>query len=180
MSQEKMQDILVVVDMQNDFITGPLGSVEAEEIIPSVAKRIAAFRGRVYFTKDTHEEDYLDTQEGKMLPILHCLRGSEGWMLCDALGEDRRRLVIEKGCLGSIALGQRLIEENRREPIRSVTLIGLCTDMCVISNALILKACLPEAEIRVDASCCAGASEKGHQTALDAMKTCQVIIENEG
>ncbi len=173
-----MQDILVVVDMQNDFVTGALGSRQAQTILPGALRRAKEHGGKLFFTMDTHGEEYLRTQEGRMLPVPHCIRGTEGWRLCDGFEGMAGSGRIEKGGFGSVALGQRLLQENSVETIRSVTFVGLCTDVCVISNALLVKAFLPEAEIRVDASCCAGSSGEGHRTALRAMRACQIRIEN--
>jgi len=174
-----MQDILLVVDMQNDFITGALGTPEAQGIVARVADRMRAFPGRVMTTRDTHEADYLNTQEGRLLPVAHCIRGTWGWQLHPQVEALRREEPVDKPVFGSAALGQMLAQENARLPIRSITLMGLCTDICVISNAMILRAFLPETEIIVDASCCAGVTPKSHRTALEAMKACQVRIENE-
>lgn len=174
-----MQRILIVVDMQNDFIDGALGSPEARAIVGRVAEKMRGFQGRVITTRDTHEAHYLSTQEGRKLPVPHCLRGTEGWRLHPRIEAERREEPFDKPVFGSAALGQALAEENAREPIESVELVGLCTDICVISNALLLRAFLPEAEIIVDASCCAGVSPRSHKTALEAMKACQVRIENE-
>lgn len=173
-----MQDILIVVDMQNDFIDGALGSPEAAAIVPQVAARIRAFSGRVLFTRDTHGPDYLDTQEGRRLPVPHCIRNTEGWRLRPEIEALRRETPIDKPAFGSAALGQLLRAADRQNPIRSVTLIGLCTDICVISNALLLKAFLPQADIRVDAACCAGVTPESHRTALSAMQACQIEIEH--
>jgi len=172
-----MQDILVVVDMQNDFIDGALGTAEAISIVPAAVRRIQNFSGRVLFTRDTHGPDYLATQEGRMLPVPHCIRDTEGWQLHPALEALRREPAIDKGTFGSAELGELLRKADAEEPVRSVTLIGLCTDICVISNALLIKAFLPEAEIVVDASCCAGVTPESHQTALAAMRACQMRIE---
>ena len=176
-------DILVVVDMQNDFVTGALGTPEAREIAPRVADRVAEAAGRgeeLLFTRDTHGPDYLDTQEGRKLPVPHCVRGTEGWELVPELRESAAgRTILDKPAFGSAELGRLLAERNGREPIRKVTLIGLCTDICVISNALLVKAFLPEAEIVVDAACCAGVTPESHRTALAAMRPCQITVENE-
>lgn len=174
-----MQKILVVVDMQNDFIDGALGTEEAVKIVPNVAEKIRGFEGTVYFTRDTHEENYLDTQEGKNLPVKHCIRGSAGWEIRPELEAIRPAQKIDKPAFGSETLGKLLLEENAREPIENITFIGLCTDICVISNALLAKAFLPEVPVIVDASCCAGVTPESHQTALNAMKMCQVNVENE-
>ena len=173
--------ILVVVDMQNDFVSGALGTPEAREIVPCVVGRVVdgVNRGeKIFFTRDTHEETYLDTQEGRRLPVPHCIRGTEGWEIISQLAEDTvGRTVLDKPTFGSRKLGELLAAEE--EKVEKVTLIGLCTDICVISNALLLKAFLPETEIAVDASCCAGVAPESHRNALEAMKMCQITVENE-
>lgn len=174
-----MQHILVVVDMQNDFIDGALGTKEAQAIVPRVADKIRGFEGRVLATRDTHGEDYLSTQEGRKLPVAHCIRGTIGWQIHPDIQALLREPPVDKPVFGSAALGQLLWEENARQPIHSVTLVGLCTDICVISNALIIRAFLPETDIIVDAACCAGVTPQSHRTALQAMKACQVRIDNE-
>ncbi len=174
-----MQNILVVVDMQNDFINGSLGTKEAEAIVPKVEEKLHNFSGKILFTRDTHEKNYMDTREGRNLPILHCIRGTEGWEICPQLIEYKKERIIDKPTFGSVDLGFILKDENDRESIESVTFIGLCTDICVISNALLVKAFLPETRIIVDASCCAGVTPESHERALEAMKSCQIEIENE-
>lgn len=177
--------ILVVVDMQNDFIDGALGTKEAVEIVPRVAEKIKSFEGRVLFTRDTHEKDYLKTQEGQNLPVEHCIRGTKGWKLASQIEGLRKEEPIDKPSFGSIALGALLMAQDedlkkQGEPgIESITLIGLCTDICVISNAMILKAYFPEVPVTVDASCCAGVTPESHQNALEAMKVCQIKIEHD-
>ena len=169
-----MSKLLVVVDMQKDFIDGSLGTKEAAEIVPAAAAKIEQYLAAadtVVFTLDTHEENYLETQEGKKLPVLHCIRGSEGWMLDDSLaGYPGKR--FEKPAFGSMELA----DWARSQDFSGIELIGLCTDICVISNALLLKAALPETPIRVDASCCAGATPESHVNALKAMRSCQIDI----
>lgn len=173
-----MQDILIVVDMQNDFIDGALGTKEAVAIVPQVKEKIAAFSGPVIFTRDTHPENYMETQEGKNLPVPHCIKGTEGWQIRPELDSLRKTEPVDKPGFGSVELGRMLLEMNEKEPIASVTLIGLCTDVCVISNALIIKAFLPEVPVKVDAACCAGISPRSHDNALSAMAMCQVEILN--
>ena len=175
-----MQEILVVVDMQNDFVTGPLGTPEARTILPKVAEKVKNFPGRVLFTRDTHEENYLESREGKVLPVPHCIRGSRGWEICPELEALRKEEPVDKPTFGSTGLGEVLrAADQYGEKIGKITLVGVCTDICVISNALLLRAFLPEAEIAVDAACCAGVTPESHQTALRAMKACQIAIENE-
>lgn len=174
-----MKQILVVVDMQNDFIDGALGTPEAVAILPAVEERIRTFEGAVYFTRDTHGEDYMKSLEGRHLPVPHCIRETHGWEVRDCLAEMRTGTYIDKPTFGSVVLGKVLLREHQKEPIDRITLIGLCTDICVLSNALLLKAFLPDVEIVVDASCCAGVTPESHHTALAAMKMCQILIENE-
>lgn len=169
--------VLVVVDMQNDFIDGALGTPEAAKIVPRVVQKIRDFNGLVIATRDTHEENYLDTQEGKKLPVKHCIRGTKGWEIRPEIQELILEAPIDKPTFGSEELGQRLKAcQKSGESIESITLVGLCTDICVISNALLLKACLPEVPVIVDASCCAGVTPESHAQALNAMKMCQVEI----
>lgn len=174
-----MQDLLLVIDMQNDFIDGALGTPEAAAIVEDVVRKVREFPGTVRFTRDTHEETYLDTQEGRNLPVPHCIRGTHGWEICDALLPYVKGDVMDKGTFGSSELGGLLKIMDETDPIRSVTLIGLCTDICVISNAMIVKAFLPEVPVTVDAACCAGVTPESHRNALAAMKMCQITIENE-
>ena len=174
-----MQDILIVVDMQNDFIDGALGTAEAVAIVPKVVEKVRGFKGTVIFTRDTHDENYMQTQEGRNLPVPHCIKGSQGWEVCPALEPLRKGLTIDKPTFGSAELGRLLLELDAKEPVGSITLVGLCTDICVISNAMIAKAFLPEVPVTVDAACCAGVTPESHRNALNAMKMCQVRIENE-
>ena len=174
-----MQDILIVVDMQNDFIDGALGTAEAVAIVPKVAEKVKGFKGTVIFMRDTHGENYMQTQEGRNLPVPHCIKGSHGWEVCPALEPLRTGLTIDKPTFGSAELGKLLLEFDAKEPVGSITLVGLCTDICVISNAMIAKAFLPEVPVTVDAACCAGVTPESHRNALNAMKMCQVRIENE-
>lgn len=175
-------NVLVVIDMQNDFIDGALGTEEAAAIVPKVIRKIQDFEGRVFFTRDTHEEDYLDTQEGRKLPIKHCIKGTDGWQIRTEIDALRREPAIDKPSFGSEELGQTLreLDHNLREQgdggIETITLIGLCTDICVISNAMILKAVFPEIPIIVDSECCAGVTVETHKNALEAMKICQIDV----
>ncbi len=181
-------DILVVVDMQNDFVSGALGTAEAREIVPYVVGRVVEGLNRgeeILFTKDTHQENYMDTQEGRRLPVPHCVRGTEGWEIIEQLREYARH-PIDKPTFGSRELGALLkardedLRKQGKPGVEKVTLIGLCTDICVISNALLVKAFLPEAEIAVDAACCAGVTPESHKNALAAMRVCQITVENDG
>ena len=172
-----MSKLLVVVDMQNDFIDGALGTKEAIAIVPNVKKKIEEFDGRVIFTRDTHFDNYLETQEGKNLPVKHCIKGTEGWQIRSELDVLRKNDAIDKVTFGSAELGQKLLELDNEEKIDSITVVGLCTDICVISNVMIAKAFLPEVPIIVDANCCAGVSVETHENALKAMEVCQVKID---
>lgn len=170
--------ILVVVDMQNDFIDGALGTAEAQAIVENVKNKILKFEGMVLYTRDTHSENYNNTQEGRNLPVPHCIKGTTGWQIHPEIAELVRVQPIDKPTFGSMKLAQMISEMNDNEPIEEITLIGLCTDICVISNAMILKAQLPEVPIVVDASCCAGVSVQSHEQALAAMKACQIRIDS--
>lgn len=178
--------ILVVVDMQNDFIDGALGTKEAVSIVPRVVEKIRQFDGRVLYTRDTHEGNYLETQEGRNLPVPHCIRGTKGWELASQIEAIRTEKAgeepVDKPTFGSTTLGALLkvqdeeMKKQGKPGIESVTLIGLCTDICVISNAMIVKAFLPEVPVKVDAACCAGVTPESHKNALEAMKVCQIEV----
>ena len=172
---------LVVVDMQKDFIDGSLGTEEAQGIVEKVKEKILSYpKEMVYATLDTHGEDYLSTQEGKMLPVPHCIKGTEGWGLHPALKE----LILpdhffEKGSFGSLQLAESMRELFRQQDSMeraSIELVGLCTDICVVSNALLLKAFLPEIPISVDSSCCAGVTKEKHLAALETLRSCQIEV----
>lgn len=172
-----MKNMLVVIDMQNDFIDGVLGTHEAQTIVPKVAAKIKEYKNRgdvVIFTRDTHYEDYLNTPEGKKLPVPHCIAHTEGWQIHSDL-ETKGSTIIDKLTFGSIILGKHIDWFNPK----SIEIVGLCTDICVISNAMILKAFFHEVPITVDASCCAGVTPESHKNALAAMKMCQIDIVNE-
>ena len=169
-----MKKILVVVDMQNDFIDGALGTAEAVKIVPAVCEKIRSFDGEVVFTKDTHSAIYLETQEGRRLPVEHCIKGTYGWELngeIQALSGGCK--IIEKPTFGSVELAGYIADGDCTE----VELIGLCTDICVISNALLIKAFLPEIPVSVDSACCAGVTPESHENALKAMQMCQIDIK---
>lgn len=173
---------LIVVDMQKDFITGSLGTEQAQEIVERVADKIRNYDGNVIFTQDTHANNYLDTQEGRNLPVKHCLEGEEGWRLderLEAMAGERGRKIYRKPTFGCVELGEELKRANEKEPVEEIELCGLCTDICVISNALLLKAFLPEVPVCVDAACCAGVTPQSHKNALEAMKMCQIFIKND-
>lgn len=171
-----MRDTLIVIDMQNDFIDGSLGTKEAVAIVPNVAKKIKEYREagkQVIFTRDTHLANYLDTHEGKMLPVFHCIFGGFGWQISNQLEVDEKQdIIIDKGLLVSL----RGFLPNEYE---SIELCGLCSDICVISNALIMRALFPDSDITVDASCCAGVTPEKHKAALEVMKSCQIEVINE-
>ena len=169
-------NILVVVDMQNDFIDGALGTPEAVKIVPYVKKCIQNFEGKVLFTRDTHLADYMDTQEGKNLPVPHCLKDTPGWEIRPELDALRTTVPIDKLTFGSADLPKILGQE---EHIEEITFIGLCTDICVISNVMVTKAFFPEIPLVVDALGCAGVTPESHKNALAAMKMCQVTVINE-
>lgn len=172
-----MRKILVVIDMQKDFIDGALGTKEAQAIVEHVVEKIRSYpAGNVYATRDTHQENYLESAEGKHLPVKHCIEGTEGWELhpdvAKALGE---ATIVNKPTFGSVVLADLLEEESAGEELE-IELAGLCTDICVVSNALLLKAVMPEVPITVDASCCAGVTPESHQAALLTMEMCQIEI----
>lgn len=169
--------LLIVVDMQNDFITGSLGSKYAEEIVPRVAAKIEEYKrngNKIIFTRDTHNENYLSTQEGRKLPVEHCIIDTQGWEVTKEL-DTAGCEIINKPTFGSAELAQKVSQMN----VQEIELVGLCTDICVISNAMLLKAFMPEVEITVDAACCGGVTSESHNTALLAMKACQINIINE-
>lgn len=172
-------EYLIVIDMQNDFVDGALGTPEAAAIAPAVAEHARAFEGALAFTYDTHGADYLATQEGAKLPVPHCLRGTEGWQLVPALDElrgERDAKCFEKPSFGSVELARWLAAENARQPIDAIELCGVCTDICVVSNALIIKAALPEVPVRLHAGLCAGVTPAAHEAALATMRSCQVEV----
>lgn len=180
-----MKKVLIVVDMQNDFINGVLGTAEAEAILPAVVDKIMKYRalgaeGRILATKDTHFDNYPETREGRKLPAVHCIRGTVGWEFNPAVGQalGGEAEVYEKPTFGS----EHLAEDLKRtyqgcQDEVEIELIGVCTDICVVSNALLIKAVLPEAEISVDASCCAGVTPESHEAALQTMQMCQITVK---
>lgn len=180
--------VLVVVDMQNDFVIGSLGTAEAQGIVGRVAEKIAGFDGTIAVTMDTHDDGYPNTQEGRRLPVLHCIRDTEGWQLEPTVQAaiDARTAAtgvppktFQKGAFGSVELAQWLEEVDREQGVESIVLIGVCTDICVISNAILVKSALPEVPITVDAACCAGVTPESHQNALAAMACCQIQVEGQ-
>lgn len=167
--------VLVVVDMQKDFIDGALGTLEAVQIVDSVKQKVKLYQQNgdcVIYTRDTHTEDYLKTQEGKRLPVVHCVRSTPGWEIAEEVYLPGC-VIIDKPSFGSLEAAERIAALDNVEQIE---LVGLCTDICVISNAMILKARLPETPILVDASCCAGVTPESHENALKAMQMCQITV----
>lgn len=167
---------LIVVDVQNDFVDGVLGTAEARAMLPALLEKVRNFDGTVLLTKDTHTDDYLHTQEGKNLPVPHCIRGTDGWEFppqLAALAKARGTKVYEKPCFGSTRLASDLAAAP---DVESVELAGLCTDICVVSNALLIKAVLPEIPVSVDARCCAGVTPEKHEAALLTMESCQISV----
>lgn len=164
---------LIVVDMQNDFVSGSLGSAAAEKTVSGILDKVKGFDGKIIFTRDTHFNDYLQTQEGKNLPVSHCIKDTDGWQIVDELSV-YAETVVDKAAFGSMDLPNVIGEFS--DEVEEIQLCGLCTDICVISNAVILKSAFPEAEIVIDSSCCAGVSETSHNTALDAMRALQMKI----
>ncbi len=176
--------LLVVVDMQIDFISGSLGSCDALKVVPNIAKLIREFDGIIAVTYDTHGEDYLSTQEGQILPVRHCIENSAGWQLhpevAQALAECASKVAytIKKPAFGSLELANQIAVLGKKHTIDEIVIAGLCTDICVISNALLIKAAVPEVKITVDASCCAGTSPENHNNALKAMHMCHICLQN--
>lgn len=173
-----MEKILICIDMQNDFVDGVLGTKEAQAILPAVVEKVRAHEGRVIFTRDTHNESYMETQEGRKLPVPHCIEGTDGWQLVpalEALRIERQIQTIDKPTFGSHAMASMLASEYAGQDV-TFELIGVCTDICVISNAMLIKAFLPEATVRVDPACCAGVTPESHENALKALAVCQVEV----
>lgn len=176
-----MKKILIVVDMQNDFVDGSLGTKDAVGIVDNVVEKIANFDGKIFATLDTHDHDYMNTSEGKKLPVPHCIRMTNGWLLNEKVMEalsDKGYKTIEKRTFGSTRLVNVIRKIKGKEDIE-IELVGLCTDICVVSNALLLKANFPEVKITVDASCCAGVTPESHCAALVTMKMCQIDVMGE-
>ena len=178
---EMAKNYLIVVDMQKDFVNKALGTAEAAAIQPAVVRKVCDFDGKVIFTRDTHFENYLETSEGKLLPVEHCIKGTDGWQIVEELEAFRtvnNCVTYDKITFGCKELAQDMLRINEEEGIDSIELIGLCTDICVVSNALLLKAFLPEVEIKVDAACCAGVTPEKHEAALETMRSCQILVCN--
>ena len=172
-----MKQFLIVVDMQKDFVDGALGTPEAQAIVEKVADKILGFEGQIFATLDTHRENYLTTAEGKKLPVKHCIKGTPGWVLNDSVAaalEQKGYTPVEKLTFGSVLLPRLLYQAAAGENF-TVELVGLCTDICVVSNALLLKAAMPEVPISVDPACCAGVTAERHEAALRTMESCQIM-----
>lgn len=173
--------VLVVVDMQNDFVDGALGTEEAVGIVENAASKIKDFDGKIFATLDTHEDNYMETSEGKKLPVPHCIRMTDGWLLNEKVKlalSDKDYKTIEKGTFGSTELVNE-IQRLKGEDEIQIEFIGLCTDICVVSNVLLLKAFFPEVKMTVDAGCCAGVTPESHKAALVTMKMCQIDVIGE-
>ncbi|MDE5620931.1 MAG: cysteine hydrolase [Ruminococcus sp.] len=172
--------VLIVIDMQNDFTTGILGNPETASVVKNVTEYIRKFRetesdGKIIATLDTHDENYMNTQEGKYLPVPHCIRGTDGWKLVPEIDKVLGEFIrLEKITFGAVDLP---FVVGRDEKIEEIQIMGVCTDICVISNAMIIKSAFPEVPVRVIAECCAGVTPESHRTALDAMRACQIIVE---
>ena len=173
-----MKRFWVVVDMQKDFVDGALGSSEAAAIVEKVVEKIKSFDGEIFVTLDTHYDNYSETAEGRKLPVPHCIKGTDGWKLDKSVAsalENREYMTVEKPTFGSVKL-PKLIEAAAGEEDFSIETIGLCTDICVVSNALLLKANFPEKPIAVDSACCAGVTVQAHKAALATMRSCQIDV----
>lgn len=179
-----MSKVLIVVDMQNDFITGPLGTQEARDIIPNVQEKVQYYMknedGVIIFTRDSHDSFYMETQEGKHLPVPHCISKTEGWNIIPELNDyARNNFILNKNTFGYKYWEH--VFDFRYNPVfisfDSIELVGVCTDICVVSNALILKSIYPEIPIIVDATCCAGTTPENHIAALQVMKCCQIEVK---
>ena len=174
-----MKKFLIVVDMQKDFVDGALGTKEAVAIVPNVVKKIEDFDGEIFATLDTHFDNYMETSEGKNLPVPHCIKNTDGWLLdkeVKAALDKKGFTAVEKNTFGSTDL-PALIKDRAGEEELSIELIGLCTDICVVSNALILKANFPEADIKIDPECCAGVTPEAHIAAIKTMASCQIFAK---
>lgn len=176
-----MNKVLIVVDMQNDFIDGSLGTAEAQAIVPTVVDVIKNFNGEIYATRDTHETDYLETREGQHLPVEHCIIDTHGWNINSQVNDVLREsscpvFVFNKPTFGSIELLDELISTYDNTPDTEFVFVGLCTDICVVSNAMLIKAAFPEAEVTVYSDACAGVTPESHEAALKTMGMCQINV----
>lgn len=175
-----MKKVLVVVDMQKDFVDGSLGTKEAVAIVDAVVEKVKNFDGEVIFTRDTHFDNYMDLQEGKHLPVVHCVKDTEGWELIPALESIRKEKncrCFDKPTFGSTELAEALKKEYEAGELESVELIGICTDICVVSNGLLIKAYMTELPVFVDSACCAGVTPEKHEAALETMRSCQIQVK---
>ena len=175
-----MKKVLVVVDMQKDFVDGALGTKEAVAIVDAVVEKVKTFDGEVIFTRDTHFDNYMETQEGANLPVPHCVKDTEGWDLIPELKafcEEMKCKVYDKPTFGSTELAADLKALYDAGELESVELIGICTDICVVSNALLIKAFMTELPVSLDSSCCAGVTPEKHEAALETMRSCQVLVK---
>lgn len=176
-----MKKVLVVVDMQNDFVDGALGTKEACGIVENVVSKIENFEGKIFVTLDTHQNNYMETSEGKKLPVPHCIRMTNGWLLNEKVRDalsDKDYKIIEKKTFGSTKLVKK-IQKIKKNDDMEIEFVGLCTDICVVSNVLLLKAYFPEVKMTVDAGCCAGVTPASHKAALETMKMCQIDVIGE-
>lgn len=172
--------LLIVIDMQNDFVSGCLGTPEARAIVPKVKKKIEEWDGKLIYTRDTHDDGYLNTSEGKKLPIPHCIKRTEGWQIVDGvLRDDNFGWILNKNTFGFLPWNVYMNDNEGNCRYDEVQLIGVCSDICVVTNALILKTMYPETEIIVDASCCAGTTPQAHRAAMEVMKSCQITVIGE-
>ena len=174
-----MKKILIVIDMQNDFIDMALGTKEAAAIVDQVKEKIRSYPAEdIIATMDTHGTNYMETQEGKNLPVEHCIKGTEGWKIRPDIQELLKGAkIFEKPTFGSMAMAEYIRELSEKEELE-LEMVGLCTDICVVSNALLLKAAMPEIRISVDADCCAGVTPEKHLAALETMRSCQIFVTN--
>lgn len=172
--------LLIVVDMQKDFVDGSLGTSEAMGIVSEVVKKVENFDGDVIFTRDTHQENYMETQEGRLLPVVHCVENTPGWEIIpelDNLRKGRGLKCYDKPTFGCTALAEDIKAMYEKQELESVELIGLCTDICVVSNALLIKAFVPELPVAVDSRRCAGVTPEKHEAALETMRSCQITVK---
>ena len=177
-----MEKILVVVDMQNDFIDGSLGTEEARNIVEPVCEKIIEFGGQIFVTQDTHSDNYLETLEGRHLPVEHCIANTEGWLINSFIRnalKSKNYAFIEKEIFGSMKLVDQIAKILDKGVKGSIEIVGLCSDICVVSNALMLRSAFPNTEITVDASCCAGVTPDKHKAAMKVMKSCQINVIGE-
>jgi nicotinamidase-related amidase len=177
-----MEKILVVVDMQNDFIDGSLGTEEARNIVEPVCEKIIEFGGQIFVTQDTHSDNYLETLEGRHLPVEHCIANTEGWLINSFIRnalKSKNYAFIEKEIFGSMKLVDQIARILDKGVKGSIEIVGLCSDICVVSNALMLRSAFPNTEITVDASCCAGVTPDKHKAAMEVMKSCQINVIGE-